>query len=152
MTRNRSLPAIGAAILLTLALTLPAAAAESHRATLERYASDTWRSFVHLVEPRTGLPADNIAGSLKGNTRSEYTSPTNIGMYMWAVLAARDLGLISADEAVRPNHEDAYHRRGARAARTVRAILELVLPADRREAHGVAGRRKHCVPIRIERG
>ena len=31
---------------------------------------------------------------------SAYTSPTNIGMYFWATLAARDLGFIGADEAV----------------------------------------------------
>ena len=100
MTRLRPILSLPLAILLALALALPVTAADPDRATLTRYARDTWRSFVHLVEPRTGLPADNIAGSLKGSTRSEYTSPTNIGMYFWAVLAARDLGFISADEAV----------------------------------------------------
>ena len=50
--------------------------------------------------PGTGLPADNIRGNLRPNTRSGYTSPTNIGMYLWATLAARDLDIIGADEAV----------------------------------------------------
>jgi hypothetical protein len=100
MTRSRRLLSLPLALLLALAMAVPVTAADPDRATLARYASDTWRSFVHLVEPGTGLPADNIAGSLKGSTRSEYTSPTNIGMYFWAALAARDLGFISADETV----------------------------------------------------
>ncbi len=68
---------------------------------LERYAADTWHSFVKMLHPRTGLPSDNIGGRLHPNTRSEYTSPTNIGMYLWATLAARDLDLISSREATR---------------------------------------------------
>jgi hypothetical protein len=66
---------------------------------LERYAAATWHSFVKMVEPRTGLPSDNIGGRLHPHTRSEFTSPTNIGMYLWATLAARDLDLISHHEA-----------------------------------------------------
>jgi hypothetical protein len=67
---------------------------------LERYAKDTWHSFERMVVPRTGLPSDNIGGSLRAGTRSEYTSPTNIGMYLWATLAARDLGIIRGREAI----------------------------------------------------
>ena len=40
----------------------------------------------------TGLPADNIGGDLDPATRSEYTSPTNIGAYLWSTAAARDTG------------------------------------------------------------
>lgn len=76
-----------------------AAPAPEHRAELARYAADTWHSFGKLVEPRTGLPADNIGGDLRPGTRSAYTSPTNIGMYLWATLAARDLDLIPGREA-----------------------------------------------------
>lgn len=47
------------------------------RATLMRWAEDTWKSLVAMTPPETGLPADNITGDLK--TRSGYTSPTNIG-------------------------------------------------------------------------
>ena len=68
-------------------------------AELARYAAATWHSFVKLVEPRTGFPADNIGGNLHPGSRSAFTSPTNIGMYLWATLAARDLGLISGQEA-----------------------------------------------------
>ena len=99
MSRYRRLSSPAVALTLAVAVCLPSAALAAPAGGLERYASDTWRSFVHLVDPRTGLPADNIAGSLKGTTRSAYTSPTNIGMYFWAVLAARDLGFIGADEA-----------------------------------------------------
>jgi Putative glucoamylase/Protein of unknown function (DUF3131) len=98
MNRSRRLLALPLAALLALALAMPAAAAP--KGSLERYARDTWRSFVHMVDPNTGLPADNIAGNLHPGTRSEYTSPTNVGMYFWATLAARDLGYIGADEAV----------------------------------------------------
>jgi hypothetical protein len=83
---------------MALAIALPASAAP--KGGLERYARDTWHSFVLMVEPATGLPADNIRGDLHPGTRSEYTSPTNVGMYLWATLAARDLGFIGADEAI----------------------------------------------------
>jgi len=100
MSRYPRFISLPIALALAVAMTLPAAAADPDRGTLERYARDTWRSFVHMVEPRTGLPADNIGGSLRPNTRSAYTSPTNVGMYFWATLAARDLGFIGAGEAV----------------------------------------------------
>ena len=64
------------------------------RKVLQLYAADTWQSFVALVEPATGLPADNVTAE---GVRSEYTSPTNIGVYIWSTLAARDLGLIKAE-------------------------------------------------------
>lgn len=73
----------------------------SERATLKRYAAATWHSFVKLVVPSTGLPSDNIGGDLSPQSRSGYTSPTNVGMYLWATLAARDLGLVSGAEAVK---------------------------------------------------
>ena len=98
MTRSRRLIAIPLVAIIALAFAAPVAAAP--KGTLDRYARDTWRSFVHLVDPNTGLPADNIAGSLQPQTRSRYTSPTNIGMYFWATLAARDLGYIGSDEAI----------------------------------------------------
>jgi Putative glucoamylase/Protein of unknown function (DUF3131) len=98
MFRRCLAPAVGLALILTMAVPGPAAA--SDHGTLTRYARDTWHSFVKMVEPRTGLPADNIGGSLHPRSRSAYTSPTNIGMYLWATLAARDLGIIGSAEAV----------------------------------------------------
>jgi hypothetical protein len=66
---------------------------------LEAYARATWHSFERLVVQATGLPADSIGSDLAEESRSRYTSPTNIGMYVWATLAARDLGIISEEEA-----------------------------------------------------
>ena len=65
------------------------------RATLEQYARDTWQSFVAMTYPN-GLPADNIA---EDGTRAQYTSPTNIASYIWSTLAARDLQIITPEEA-----------------------------------------------------
>jgi hypothetical protein len=78
-----------------LAFAAPASAA-NERKTLHRYAADTWRSFEMLVDPATGLPSDNVSAA---GVRSRYTSPTNIGTYMWSTLAARDLGIIKPREA-----------------------------------------------------
>lgn len=66
---------------------------------LTQFAQDTWRSFDAMVHDETGLPDDNIGGSLTPDTRGGYTSPTNIGAYLWSTVAARDIGLIGADEA-----------------------------------------------------
>ena len=49
-----------------------------------------------MVAPTTGLPADNVSAE---GVRAEYTSPTNIGMYIWSTLAARDLQIIKPREA-----------------------------------------------------
>jgi Putative glucoamylase/Protein of unknown function (DUF3131) len=68
------------------------------RRTINRWARDTWASLVAMTDPRTGLPADNISGRLKKPIRSGYTSPTNIGGYLWSTVIARELGIISAGE------------------------------------------------------
>jgi hypothetical protein len=87
-----------------LALAAPAASSETTKrpgkkgsdATLERYAHDTWRSFVMLTNPATGLPSDNVSAE---GVRAKYTSPTNIGTYIWSTIAARDLGIVKPREA-----------------------------------------------------
>jgi hypothetical protein len=72
---------------------------ESDRATLLRYARDTWKSFEELELP-SGLPADGLTRTGNGWTRSLiHTSPTNIGAYLWSVLAAERLRLITPAEA-----------------------------------------------------
>jgi len=68
------------------------------RGTIQRWAKDTWASLVALTDPRTGLPADNMSGALSSPTRSGYTSPTNIGGYLWSTVIAREMGIISAEE------------------------------------------------------
>ena len=80
---------------------------------LERYLADTWRSMDAMVVPATGLPADNIGASLAGSARSAYTSPTNIGAYLWSTVAARDTGLIGKRDA---------HRRLARTLENVASL------------------------------
>jgi hypothetical protein len=88
---------------------------------LREYARDTWRSMVAMVDPATALPADNIAGTLAPETRSAYTSPTNIGGYLWSTVAARDLGVIAPGEA----------------SRRVRATLDGLSRLDRHDATGM---------------
>ena len=112
---RRSLLIGGAASVAALALA-PAAAAQaaptrSAPALIRRgapvldsrrlhgWATDTWRSIVAMTDPKTGLPADNIPESLAAQDRSGYTSPTNIGGYLWSTIAARELGIISRGEA-----------------------------------------------------
>ncbi|MFI9487930.1 glucoamylase family protein [Promicromonospora sp. NPDC052451] len=73
----------------------------SERRELRIWAADTWRSFEAMVDEETGLPDDNIGGDLDPATRGGYTSPTNIGAYLWSTVVARDLGLIGSREAHR---------------------------------------------------
>ena len=81
------------------------------RATLVRWAEDTWTSLIAMTPPATGLPADNITGDL--STLSGYTSPTNIGGLMWSAVVARELGIISAGECTK------------RVRRTLRTLLQM---------------------------
>jgi hypothetical protein len=95
-------PSILLALLtLSFAMPLPADArandSRDARQTLQRYARDTWASFVAMTDPDTGLPADSLAAD---GTRSVQTSTTNIGAYMWSTLVAERLGIIGHDEAV----------------------------------------------------
>jgi len=66
---------------------------------LEATARDTWSSLVAMTDERTGLTADGIAGDLAHDSRSGYTSTTNVGGYLWSTIAARDLGIITPGEA-----------------------------------------------------
>ncbi len=70
------------------------------RAVLYGIARDTWNFYRADVDPNTHLPLDNL-GYKNGQvaTRGAYTSAANIGVYLWAVVAANDLGLISQSEA-----------------------------------------------------
>lgn len=72
---------------------------DDERAELAQYAADTWRSMERLTLP-SGLPADRLSRDDSGwNRLSLHTSPTNIGAYLWSVLAAERLRLIAPDEA-----------------------------------------------------
>ena len=73
------------------------------RSALRTIAHDTWKFFGDDVDPTTHLPYDNVTyagGSATPTGVGHYTSAANIGVYLWSVVAARDLGLISDGEAV----------------------------------------------------
>lgn len=97
--------------LLVLLLLVPFAVAAGHPDPLPAYARDTWKSLTAMTDPVTGLVADNITGDLA--TPATYTSPTNIGGYLWSAVVARDLGIISDRDAT------------ARAARTLHTLAGL---------------------------
>ncbi|HEX8684810.1 MAG TPA: DUF3131 domain-containing protein, partial [Ardenticatenaceae bacterium] len=95
---------IGLVVVLLLGLvsvsSLYAQEPATSRATLERTALDTWQSFVAMTYSDTGLTADNLTWNDGGEEQlSGYTSPTNIGSYMWSAIVARDLNVISSAEA-----------------------------------------------------
>jgi hypothetical protein len=69
------------------------------RAALIEYAKATWHSFEELTWPN-GLPADGLAQQGgRWSRRLAHTSPTNIGAYLWSVIAAERLSLIDAEQA-----------------------------------------------------
>src|SRR6266542_3437268 len=94
---------LGLALLVVLALAcgMPSAAAAQGNGdghgVLQRYARDTWASFVAMTDPNTGLPADSLKVD---GTQSAQTATTNIGAYMWSTLVAEQLHIISHGEAV----------------------------------------------------
>jgi hypothetical protein len=69
------------------------------RELLLRWARDTWQSLVEMTDPDTGLVSDNITGDL--STAGLYTSPTNIGGYLWSAIVARELRIITPGESSR---------------------------------------------------
>lgn len=102
-SKSLALSILLALVALSVALPLPAGARSNdaqqsaqQRRVLEQYARDTWASFVAMTDAHTGLPADNISAA---RALAGYTSPTNIGAYIWSTLVARDLGIIKPKEA-----------------------------------------------------
>jgi hypothetical protein len=92
----------------------------AQRATLMGIARDTWKFYAADVDPGTHLPMDNLtfAGGSAGSANNvptsygRYTSAANIGVYLWAVVAARDLGLVSnakADDLVAATLHELTH-------------------------------------------
>ncbi|WP_165245836.1 glucoamylase family protein [Paludisphaera soli] len=69
------------------------------RVQLRRYAADTWRSMEKLAFP-SGLPADRVHRDGAGWREPVFeTTPTNIASYIWSVIGAERLELISPEEA-----------------------------------------------------
>lgn len=78
---------------------------DSH-AFLLRLARDTWRGLDALTDREHGLPLDTIRfaqGSVapEKSRLGDYTSPTNIGMYILAVVAATELDFITRQDALK---------------------------------------------------
>ena len=72
----------------------------AQRSVLRDIARDTWRFYSLDVDPGTHLPMDNLTFSGANPTAyGRYTSASNIGVYLWAVVAAYDLGLVARPEA-----------------------------------------------------
>jgi hypothetical protein len=72
------------------------------REHLMSIARDTWRFFGDDVDPQTHLPLDNLTyagGSTTPTSKGQYTSSANIGVYLWSLVSASDLGLISRERA-----------------------------------------------------
>lgn len=63
---------------------------------VRRWAQATWRCLAASVDEGTGLPADGIDDRLDPATRTPYTSPTNVGGYLWSAVAAGALDLTGA--------------------------------------------------------
>jgi hypothetical protein len=113
---RKPLLALAATALVVSMTSSPAAAAPpgglstAQRAVLRAIAADTWRFFEKDVDPATNLPLDNLG---PGTTRGTYTSSANIGVYLWSVVAAHDLDLITRHEA------------DARVAATLHGVAQL---------------------------
>jgi hypothetical protein len=74
----------------------------AQRADLRSIAGGTWKFYSVDIDPATSLPMDNITfagGSATPTAYGRYTSAANVGVYLWAVVAARDLGLINEAQA-----------------------------------------------------
>jgi hypothetical protein len=75
---------------------------QAQRASLLGIARDTWKFYSADVDPVTHLPMDNLTfagGSAAPTGYGRYTSASNIGVYLWAVVSASDLGLIGRPQA-----------------------------------------------------
>jgi len=76
--------------------------ATAQQQNLMDIAKQSWKFFAADVDPTTHLPMDNVtyaAGSKTPTSFGRYTSSSNIGVYLWSVVSAQDLGLISTGTA-----------------------------------------------------
>lgn len=66
---------------------------------LYEIARQTWTFFDVILDPRTSLPMDALDLETEPIGRT-WTSPTDVGVYLWSVIAAHDLHLIDRGEAL----------------------------------------------------
>lgn len=82
----------------------PAGLPADERAFLERVARDTWTGLDGFTDRVSGLPVDNVrlrpgaASPPEAARVGDYTNVTNIGLYLVAIVAARELGLVAHHE------------------------------------------------------
>jgi hypothetical protein len=95
--RNRLWTVLACGVTAVALMAAPAEAQGPGDAALQRYAVDTWESFVAMTDPQSGLPTDKLFAD---GTRAVQTSTTNIGAYLWSTVSAEKLGIISHSEAV----------------------------------------------------
>ncbi|MFH1190297.1 MAG: glucoamylase family protein [Candidatus Omnitrophota bacterium] len=79
---------------------------KNDREFLMTVAKDTWKYFDKIVDKEYNLPLDNIQFNEKSTVSrdtfvGDYTSVTNIGVYLMCVVSAYDLGFIPREEAVK---------------------------------------------------
>lgn len=91
--------AVAAAVLMVAAPAGAATFTPKQKAVLYGIARDTWRFYGADVDPVTHLPLDNLGWAGTQSMRGTYTSAANVGVYLWAVVAAHDLGLIDTQKA-----------------------------------------------------
>ncbi len=91
--------AAAAAILVVAAPAGAATFTPQQRSVLLGIAHDTWQFYSADVDPVTHLPLDNLGLAGTPSARGTYTSAANVGVYLWAVVAAHDLGLIDTARA-----------------------------------------------------
>ena len=72
----------------------------AQQAVLSQIARQTWGFFDADIDSTTHLPMDNFGLDGASSKRGTYTSPTNIGVYFWSVVAAQDLSIISRAAAL----------------------------------------------------
>lgn len=75
------------------------------RRFLRRVAVDTWRGLAAMVDAEHALPIDHIhfrGPELDGPNLEigDYTSSSNLGLYLLSIVAARELELISSEDAL----------------------------------------------------
>jgi cyclic beta-1,2-glucan synthetase len=93
-------PAVARWISLPPAASAGAALVERDRQTLRMVARRTWHFFTTFVTPADHmLPPDNFQ-EVPTPVLAHRTSPTNLGLYLLAVVAARDFGWIGTLETV----------------------------------------------------
>jgi hypothetical protein len=75
---------------------------QAQQANLMGIARNSWKFFADDVDPATQLPMDNVTyagGSATPTSTGRYTGASNIGVYFWSIVSAKDLGLISRPTA-----------------------------------------------------